>query len=207
MPQLVQLFYVMPDGTNGTVALDASVSEQHGVQAQVTEHQVESGTNVTDYIRPMPRRLSITGLVTNTPIATPTTQNRGVTGQTSTFTGQDGTKWKALQFTGEFDRVRDVYGVLVDAALAGATFQVVTTLENYQSLAITNLVAPRDADHGNAVQFQIDFQEIRVVDSQTVQALPKSISKTHKGKQAGKQLDDSDAKATKARSILSKLLN
>lgn len=204
-PQQVLLSYVMPDGTSGSVVLDASVNEQHGVQAQVTDHPVESGPNVTDYIRAMPRRLSISGIVTNTPLATPQTQSRGVVGQPGTFQGQTGRTWKALQFSGEFDRVRDVFGILADAALAGAIFGVVTTLANYENFAITNFTVPREASSGNALNCSIEFQEIRIVDTQTVEALPSSIQKTHRGAKSPKQADDKEKKAERARSIIQAL--
>lgn len=197
-PQLVLLSYTMPDGTSDGIYLDASLNEQHGASAQVTDHQVESGPNVTDYIRPMPRRLSISGMVTNTPIATPKSQNRGVTGQNSSIQGStpNGGRvdWTALQFNGEFDRVRDVYGSLVDAALAGAVFSVVTTLANYENFAIVNFSAPRNAQSGNSIQFQIDLQEIRIVTTQTVAALPGKAKKS-RGAKPAKELDETkDAK-------------
>lgn len=198
-PQQVLLSFTMPDGTSDNVYLDASVNETHGAMAQVTDHQVESGPNVTDYIRPMPRRLQIEGVVTNTPIATPKSQARGVVGQNATFQGSSPSgaqvNWTALQFNGEFDRIRDVYGALVDAALAGAIFSVVTTLANYESFAIVNFSVPRNVGSGNAIQFSIEFQEIRIVTTQTVQALPSKVQKKSRGAKPPKQLDETkDAK-------------
>lgn len=205
-PQQVLLSYVMPDGGTGSVYLDASLNEQHGAQAQVTEHQVESGPNVTDYIRPLPRRLSITGIVSNTPLQTPKSQSRGVVGSSGSYQGQGGVTWKAVTWTGEFDRVRDVFGILADAALAGAIFSIATTLANYDNFAIVNFSVPRDASSGNALNATIDLQEIRTVDTQTVAALPSKVQKTHRGAKAPKQLDDSDSKATKSRSVLKSLI-
>lgn len=49
--------------------LDCSVQEQHMAAAMVTQHNVERGIAVTDYIRPMPKRLSIEGIITNTPLS------------------------------------------------------------------------------------------------------------------------------------------
>jgi hypothetical protein len=204
--QQVLLSYVMPDGKTGMVYFDATLNETHGAQAQVTDHKVESGPNIADYIRPMPRRLSLSSIITNTPISTPQSQSRGVVGQVGTFQGQTGRTWKAVKFSGEFDRVRDVFGVLVDAALAGATFGVVTTLANYENLAITNFSVPRDASSGNALNSTIDFQEIVTVDTQTVEALPPTIQKTHRGPKPPKALDDNDQKAQRSRSFLRSVL-
>ena len=54
-----------------SLLLDASPSRTHTTTAQVTEHPVEKGPPVTDYIRPMPRRLTVEGFITNTPIGAP----------------------------------------------------------------------------------------------------------------------------------------
>lgn len=174
-PQRVLLSYVLPDGTKGQVQLDAAVSEQHTTTAQVTDHPVETGPNISDHIRVLPKRLSISGIVTNTPIYVPATQMRGISGKpgsVSATAGNQTVKFQVLKFDDEFDRVRDVYGELVDATAAGALFSVTTTLANYENMAITSLSAPRSAGSGNALTFQIDMQELRIVETQTVAAPP-----------------------------------
>jgi hypothetical protein len=57
--------------TIGDVWIDVSVREGHELQAEVTEHPVESGANVADHIRPLPAAISIEGIVTNHPIELP----------------------------------------------------------------------------------------------------------------------------------------
>ncbi len=173
----------------GEVALDAAVHEQHQVAAQVTEHQVEVGANIADHVRPLPRRLTIDGYVSNAPISLPLTQNRGVRAFDARMTVQTPTgrsvDVSALQFDGPLDRARDVYGDLVDAALAGALFTITTSLAQYQNFAIVNFQVPRDAGIGDSLHFQIDFQEVRLVEAQTVKGLPprqKALRKPdHKG--------------------------
>src|SRR6266702_3660671 len=82
-PRLVQFDYVYTDdsGDNvtGSVVLDAAVNENHTVAADITRHQVEKGSDVTDHIRPLPRRLSVEGIVTNTPIVAPGKPTSGIT--------------------------------------------------------------------------------------------------------------------------------
>jgi hypothetical protein len=209
-PDRVLLSYEMPDGTSGMVQVDASVSEQHTITAQVTEHPVENGPDVADHIRPLPRRVVLSGIVTNTPIYTPATQVRGATGsfagQFSVQVGNKSIKYTALQFSDEFDRVRDVYGELVTAALGGALFEVTTTLAQYENMAITNFDVPRGAGTGNALQFQIQFQEVRLVDTQQVTALPpsKKIAPKHVGAKPTK--DATEDQKTVGQSAAHKLL-
>lgn len=206
----------MGNGVTGDVIIDASVNERHGASAQVTEHQVETGPNIVDHIRPMPRKLTIEGIITNTPIATQfgtrsLTQMRGITGRqgiVETVARQGANiglpfsqfvpfedvpvKFKALVFSGEFDRVRDVYGVLVNCALGidfedvpvgAALFTITTTLATYENFAIANLAVPRNAATGNALQFSIDFQEVRTVSTRDVAALPAQRAPTAPKKQ------------------------
>ncbi len=192
-PDRVLLSYDMPDGTSGMVQVDASITEQHTTTTQVTEHPVESGPDVTDHIRPMPRRISLSGIISNTPIYTPATQMRGVTGASGSFQVQIGNRqvnYQAFQFSDEFDRVRDAYGELISAALGGALFEIMTTLATYENMAITNFDVPRSAGTGGALQFQIQFQEIRIVDTQEVTALP---SKKQAPKHAGSKPTKEDS--------------
>jgi effector-binding domain-containing protein len=151
--QLVVFDYVIP-ATNeaDSVYLDASLNENHVASAEVTQHQVETGPNIVDYIRPIPRKLTISGIATNTPIGTSvaasvvsarqaagistvseTDQQAGQLQKNQITIGGQPVSYSALTFSTEFDRVRAVYGSLVKAALAGALFRVVTALTVYQS--------------------------------------------------------------------------
>jgi hypothetical protein len=57
--------------TIGTIWIDVSISETHGLTAEVSSHPVEQGPDVADNIRPAPRTIQIDGLVTNHPTETP----------------------------------------------------------------------------------------------------------------------------------------
>lgn len=184
--------------SSGSIWIDASVAEQHGAQAQVTEHQIESGASVNDYVRPMPRHLSLTSFVSNTPVygvrpALPGGASTNLIGEvqgprTSSQT-VNGQSFKTLSFDDERDRAKEVFEALVSVCQAGGVFDIYTSLATYQNMVLTNLSAPRDAEHGNAIQFQLDFQEIRVVDSQEVTALPPKVSRKSKGSKSAKEVD------------------
>ena len=70
---LVLLDWATPDGVTpvvaGAVFIDATVNEQHVVTSEVTTHKVERGSDVADYIRPMPRKLTLEIVITDHPIA------------------------------------------------------------------------------------------------------------------------------------------
>lgn len=192
-PQRVLLKLDFPDGSRSVqIQLDASVNETHLTNAQITEHQVETGSNITDHIRPMPKKLSLEAVITNTPTTLPTTESRGVTGGVRQ-TQSGAFKYQALVFDGPFDRVADSYSDLVDATQAGAFVSIVTTLANYQNFAIENLSVPRNSQSGNAIQFTIDLKEIRTVDTEQVEGLPAK----HKAPSKKKQPDNKGSQPPK----------
>lgn len=208
-PQLVQFDFAYTDdqgnSVTGSTVLDASVSEQHTIGAEVTRHQVEKGSDTTDHIRALPQKVSIEGVVTNTPIAAPLSAS----GITASFGAKDftvgGQKFTAqvLQFSEQFDRVLEVYGDLVRAASFGALVTVTTTLHTYQNMAISNFGVPRNAGLGNALRFSIDFSEIRIVETTTVAALPSEKKKIKNGGDKPAKAVDSATEPKKA-SILDK---
>lgn len=208
---MILLAYTYPKGgqtVTGEIALDAALTEQHTGSSEVTQHQVEVGTNVADNIRPIPRRLQIEGFVSNVPIQLPKTQNRGVRAQEQKFSQQtplgNVVEYSALGFDGPLDRTRDVFNELDEARLAGALFTITTSLKTYQNFAITNLTVPRDPTTGDSLHFTIEFQELRFVEAQTVKGLPpkqKAISKPdHKGEKPTAEAPE------KRRSLLKKLV-
>jgi hypothetical protein len=52
----------------GIVELDASLSETHSMSAEVTNHPVEEGSEISDHIRKQPDSIQISGVVSNTPL-------------------------------------------------------------------------------------------------------------------------------------------
>lgn len=231
-PQPVILLATYPDGSQTGIVFDASVNETHGMTAQVSEHQVESGPNVTDNIRPLPRRISVQGIITNNPIAlsigqTPLTQIGGASERVADFkyaVSANGrttpVAYTATQFSAQFDRVGDAYAefcksilgiVETDSAPAQivgvAIFTLTTTLKTYNNLAVTNFSAQRNAEFGNALFFTVDFQELRIVSTQEVAALPsqKQLGK-NKGAQAPKPVTPATETQVKSQSLLFKVL-
>ena len=172
---VIQLSWSL-NGQNTTVQFDASISENHQASAYVSEHQVEQGPNITDHIRPLPMTLSIQAFVTNTPISGtilgPTSSTAGAVQGASLQNGPllIFPSPQTLQFSAQFNRVSDVYEALLVAQSGGALIQVTTSLKTYQNFAITSISAPRDADHGNAVQFSIDLKQILTVSVTNVAA-------------------------------------
>ncbi len=54
-------------GVTSIVQFDATLVENHSSSAKATEHPVEEGAALTDHVRPDLDRVSVTGIITNTP--------------------------------------------------------------------------------------------------------------------------------------------
>jgi hypothetical protein len=72
-------------GLNGqtySVAIDATVRQQHSAPSTVTDHPVETGANIADHIRPEADTLQIEGIISNAPIFLPEDHIGGAREQT-----------------------------------------------------------------------------------------------------------------------------
>ena len=64
---VVITFPPMPPRVATTLTIDATIGEGHKREAEVTSHPVEVGSDVTDNIRPKPRSLSLSGIISTAP--------------------------------------------------------------------------------------------------------------------------------------------
>lgn len=71
-------FIVPQDDSGRIVTFDVIESENHETVAQITEHPVEVGINITDHVRALPNRITFIAYVTNQPIGENPFTKRGV---------------------------------------------------------------------------------------------------------------------------------
>jgi hypothetical protein len=144
----------------GTVVLDASVREQHGVEVEVTRNPVEKGAAISDHRRIQPRQVVIEGIITNSPLPLPNAQ---ATAQT----GPDGGSYSSRA---ELDptRVSDAYRDLLALAASNTLVTVITHLETYENMTLTSLSVPRNAPSTESLRFTATFVEVRLVENQQV---------------------------------------
>ena len=175
---LVYFSWINASGAAQSLLLDASPSRTHTTTAQVTEHPVEKGSPVTDYIRPMPRRLTVEGFITNTPIGAPPGGGGG-DGVTASLENREYRRtrfngkpelfsWSTVTFSEDFDRVADSFAALVSASTKGYLFDITTSLTQYTNMAATNFTVTESAMGADALSFTIEFQELRIVSTQVV---------------------------------------
>lgn len=168
------------------VELDASLEELHTASVDITRHPVEKGADITDHIRRKPRRIRITGIVTNTPIVLFAFARTSLGGR------------RAELF---FEAIEEVMN-------SGTLVSVFTTLKQYDNMAIREITVPRNKDKGNVVEATITFEEVILVQTQTTLAT-NPVSAANKGTANAGKIAPPDAAppavAVKSQSALSKL--
>jgi len=172
---MVALLFKKQRASIGTVQLDASVSETHEARVEVTEHPVEQGVNISDHARPLPRSLRIEGLVSNYPLPDPSAPlNARIYGST--------------QFNSRSDisgnRAEEAYSELIRLKDSAELITVVTAIQTYENMLITDLNIPRDGTSGDSLRFSLNLKQVSVVNSRTVDQ-PVSEDKPKKKKSIG----------------------
>lgn len=144
--------FIIREGTSETtlLTLDATASEAHGFEQEVTLHPVEEGADAADHLRAKPRALQLEGVVSNRPIATPAEiEARGLNVPLS-----------------KAGAVRNAYDALL--SLEGRLCDVVTELERYRDMALTRLDIPRTPQTGAVLRFNATMIQVRRVRTETV---------------------------------------
>ena len=137
--------YVTIDG----YSIDASVSEQHSFDSEVTEFPVESGSNITDNVRPKPIKITIEGVVSDTPI-----------GKIADLRFRD----KILSDSDDpFVPSEDALAHLLKVRDSREPVTVETSLKRFDSMVLTSLDIPRTSDTGHALKFTAAFQQVLII--------------------------------------------
>lgn len=146
-----------------TVTLDASIRETHSTRVKITDHPVEQGVDISDHLRQEPDRVTIEGVVTNTPLGN--TQPAFVS-----VAGNQNTPPFSFLRTSIYvmNLAENAYYALLDLAGADNLITVVTALRVYENMAMESLDVPRDAKIGQSVKFTATFKEVQIVLNQTV---------------------------------------
>lgn len=208
------LFYRTDGYTVGSIKFDLLISENHSIEAQVSEHPIENGATVSDHVRVLPRKGSIVGLVTNHPL-TPQDPLPSEFMEKVNRIGHPG--WLqslANQYTtdealtskdfepiarltpGESNRARNTWELFKLLVAAREPVTIMTGVEKYADVIVTKVSTSREAGTGDSLRFSVDFQEIKFVTlteialtATTKAPLPSvPVAKARKGKTGGKQI-------------------
>lgn len=163
----------------GSIQFDLILSENHSLEAQVTEHPIENGATVSDHIRDLPRKGSVSGLVTNFPLKTTRTlpseflekiAAMGNQNYLESFASQYGYQKSLGPTEADFEalerpanRASDAWAAFKALMAAKAPVVISTGLEKYYDAVVTKVETSRESGTGDALEFEVEFQQIKLV--------------------------------------------
>lgn len=207
------LFYRVDGYFVGSIKFDLEISENHSIEAQVSEHPIENGATVSDHVRVLPRKGTIVGMVTNHPLTPGTLPSDFVDrmsqignptwlqslanqyGTAEVLTAKDFESIPRLT-PGENNRARNTWELFKKLVSDRQPVTIMTGVEKYADVVVTKVSTSREARTGDSLRFAVEFQEIKFVTlteiaitNATKAPLPSvPVAKAPKGKTGGKQV-------------------
>lgn len=176
----VSLFYRADGWSVGEISLDLILTETHSLNAAVTQHPVQDGSTISDHITILPRSGTMRVLVSNFSL--------------STAEGDAQAAWDEIYAQGEAaqktlpNRAADAWEKLKDLVKRRELVKIVTALEVYEDMALTRVETVRDGDTGDALEIDIDYEQVTKVKLRetrvTAQMQPRDMKSTINQKSA-----------------------
>lgn len=134
------------------------LEEAHSLESNISEHPVQDGSPITDHIQNLLRKGSLKALVSNHSII------RGFDPQPP----PEASSWNGVgSLTRPTFRVRNValetWEQLKAVWKAKQLVTIVCVMETYTNVAIKSISTIRNGDTGDGQEFDITFQEVRIV--------------------------------------------
>lgn len=214
---------------------DADLQETHEGTNIITEHPVEDGADISDNVRPQLRRFSVEGFVSDTPLlSNPDVVNQtsfagielqipeqpfkfGVSNLVNAGIGAIGDalfppkplKVNMLTFDDFKSRKRAAFDLLEDARINARELRVLTSLTEYDHMAIEQVLVTRSPDDGNGARFMVTVKEIEKVSSDVAVAPePAELSGAQKKAAGSKNAKQDEEKvADLKKSLLAQLVD
>src|SRR5687768_1859647 len=131
-------------------AIDAAITEEHTLEAEITQYPIEKGGTITDHRRKLPRSVTMELVVSDTPL--------GDAARVRELEDQSG-----LSDSGALPS-DEAYAFFKAIHEDGTLFEVVTNLETYQSMLLETLSIPLDAETGHAFVSTATFREVVIAE-------------------------------------------
>ena len=157
--------------------VDVAVTEEHAFDAEVTDHPVEKGADVTDHTRLKPPTVTIEGVVSDSPI--------GAVALDPSRTGSTKPSDDALA---KILKIRD----------DRLPITITTALRRYENMGLQTLSIPKSKDIGAALRFRATFKQLTFVTNKrtTVKTVvPRSKGKAKRGTKPSPTVDPSAFKS------------
>lgn len=157
LPQHVCLFYPKEGYKVGSVELDLILDEDHSKSAQVTENPLQDGRAISDGIFLELQEGSLTGLVTNHSVKRAEERAKQLELQDSETLMAESENYQLE------NRAKQAWVDLKAVMDAKQPVTIVTSLEVYDNVAITNISTERNGDSGDALEIKVSFRQILTV--------------------------------------------
>ena len=199
LPQHVCLFYPKDGYKVGSVELDLILDEEHSKSAQVTENPLQDGRAISDGIFLELQKGSLTGLVTNHSVKIAEERAKQLDLQTSEALIDEAENYQLE------NRAKQAWNDLKAVMDAKQSVTIVTSLEVYDNVAITNISTERNGDSGDALEIKVSFSQILTVSLMehevTAQVQPKDMDsdinrKSALGVNVGQKVANNISKST-----------
>ena len=173
LPQHVCLFFPKEGYKVGSVELDLILDEDHSKSAQVTENPLQDGRAISDGIFLELQEGSLTGLVTNHSVKRAEERAKQLELQDSETLMAEAKNYQLE------NRAKQAWVDLKAVMDAKQPVTIVTSLEVYDDVAITNISTERNGDSGDALEIKVSFRQILTVslmeNEVTAQVQPKDM--------------------------------
>lgn len=185
---MVSFIFQTKGGQLDVIQLDAALTANHSADAEVTEHKIETGSNIADHIVVKPKQLRIDGLIVDFPLP----------GQAGGF-GPG-----SLGFKG---RAATLYAQLEALQASGTPIEVRTSLKTYERMVLKGLSAPQDKATKGAVKFSASLHEVRFVDTVLVPVEVTRVNAAKSERDMGTQTTTPATEAERDKSILLNIID
>ena len=145
----------LPIILNAPLVFDATVTEDHVLSAEIAEHPVETGVDVTDHVRIKPRKLVLSVKTSDSPLA-------------GGLLGSIGSIAAGLSSTFGLSRTLENYQTLRTLFFSRVPFNIVTGIDVYENMLMESISIPRSVDSDGELRFNIVAREIYFVDTQDI---------------------------------------
>lgn len=167
----------IPGGAK-VIEFDCSITEEHTSETIPTEFEVENGSVISDHVVLKPRHLKIQAMITDTPLSILASILTTGIGAVAPSVGNLGSNAGAVALAASLagsllpsaKKSVVAFASLIDLQMARLPVTVWTSLNLYKNMWIRKISIPRDANTGKAIIVNIEFQQLLLVQPQTVTA-------------------------------------
>ena len=163
------------DAPISNLTIDATLTESHSTEAEVTENPVEQGVVIADHIDLKPETFTLTGVISGTPLNL-SASIAGAATAAGAFVGQSvigplgalaGVGAGAVMglTSDPNNRMKNSFEALRDLQAKRVPFTVITGLKRYTDMVITSLTISRDGKSGRSFTFTATLKKVRIVQS------------------------------------------